>query len=92
MDFEERVASVDIIDSGNMSDHFLVKAIIGVRPTLQRNDEAKKLSYRDFNKISIEDFKEDILQSDLGNWSAWCSADLDDSVNLYNRVLNELMS
>ena len=74
-----------------MSDHFLVKADIGIKPTLQKNDEARKLSYRDFNKISIEDFKEDILQSDLCKWSVWCSAELDKSINLYNTVLNELM-
>ena len=91
IDFEERVISVNIIDSGTISDHFLVKANIGVRPTHQKNDGAKRISYRDFNKISIEDFKDDILQSELCNWSSWSSADLDESVNIYNRVLNELM-
>ena len=91
IDFEERLSSVKIVDSGTMSDHFLVKADIRARPTLLRNDESRKLSYRDFNKVIIEDFKDDLLQSDLCNWSAWCSADLENSVSLYNSVLNEIM-
>lgn len=91
-EFKDKIASATIVDSGtNLSDHFLVKAEIQTKLTLLRNTESVQLSYRDFKKIVIEDFRDDILRSELCNWNSWCSADIDESLNLYNTVLQELM-
>ena len=91
-EFKEKIVSVTIVDSGtSLSDHFLVKAEIQTKPTLLKNTESVQLSYRDFKKIVFEDFRDDVLCSKLCNWSVWCSADIDESLNLYNTVLQELM-
>ena len=88
--FRDCVHSISVVDSGTSSDHSLVRAEVSASVS-HLVDDARKISYRDFNEIVIDDFREDILQSDLCRWSKWCSASLEESVSLYNKVLLELM-
>lgn len=86
------LGSINIIDSGTSSDHYLVKFDIGVVPISETGDEVKKISYRNFKTIVMDDFKKDILESRLGDHKILCSYDLEDVVQLYNTVLTELMN
>ena len=49
------------------------------------------MNYRDFKSIVVEDFKADIVVSDLCKRDAWCSQSFDESVKMYNSILLELM-
>ena len=82
---------IDIIHSGTSSDHYLVLFEVNLEAKINAETDTRKISYRNFNNISIEDFKKDILQSSLGNEDMWSTCDLDATVSLYNTVLNELM-
>jgi len=87
-EFGSRMGDVDIRHSGTNSDHFLVllDAKLKVIPT---KTESCFTSYRNFNDLNIDDFKSDILRSDL------CSFDetqlLDDVVKTYNSTLALIM-
>ena len=49
------------------------------------------MNYRDFKSIVVEDIKADIVVSDICKRDAWCSESLDESVEMYNSILLELM-
>ena len=89
-EFRDSISSITVVESGTRSDHYLVKA--GISVSLRAPvEEVREIRYRDFNKIVVDDFKADLLNSDLCKWSVLCSVSLDDSVALYNSVLLKLM-
>ncbi len=89
-EFRDGLGPISVVESGTSSDHFLVRAEVSasVSPS---SDDTRKVSYRDFNKIVVDDFRSDILESDLCKWDVWCTASIEDAVLLYNKVLWELM-
>ena len=80
---------ISILDSGTASDHHLVWFDTLLKPTQVSYEEVSYTSYRNFKKLDVEKFKEDIVKSDLGSHSFDCS--LDEAVSMYNKVLTELM-
>ena len=88
--FKDSITSINIVESGTRSDHFLVKFVVSVSLKTSLND-TRVMNYRDFKSIVVEDFKADILVSDLCKRDAWCSESLDESVKMYNSILLELM-
>ena len=80
---------VRVVASGTTSDHYLVWFDILLKTKSVQSDEDPYTSYRDFKKINVDDFKQDILNSDLGKRAFDCP--LEDAVSLYNTVLKELM-
>lgn len=90
-ELSRKINSFDIIDSGVSSDHYLVTFEIGVELEPDKGSEPKKISYRNFNTIILDDFRSDILESSLGDQGVWESHNLDAAVELYNIVLTKLM-
>ena len=89
---KDQTNPIRIIKSGTSSDHYLVifEMMLTVVPSVSV-DGVKVINYRDFNSIQLEDFKNDLIKSRLGNSSEWNNCDLDEAVSLYNVVLTELM-
>ena len=89
---KDKLGPINIIESGTSSDHFLVKFDISVEPTVSNiGAVTKKLSYRNYKTILLDDFKKDIQESSLGDQNMWSSKDLDEAVELYNPILTDLM-
>ena len=89
---KDKLGPINIIDSGTRSDHFLVKFDISVEPIVSNiGAGTKKLSYRNYKTILLDDFKKDIQESSLGDQNMWSSKDLDEAVELYNSILTDLM-
>ena len=80
---------VEVVASGTNSDHYLVFFDVELKIKSTQTEEALYTSYRNFNNIDVNDFKQDIMDSDLGKQDF--SDTLEDAVSLYNRVLTELM-
>ena len=60
--------------------------------TASISDTSKKsITYRNFNAVDVDEFKEDIRMSDIGNESKWRSCGLEETVLLYVTVLEKLM-
>ena len=57
---------ISILQSGTTSDHYLVwfDALLKTKPV--QSEEVPYTSYRNFKKVDMENFKQDIVNSDLG--------------------------
>ena len=86
--FRSKLTSFEIIPSRTTSDHFLVVFDADFVHKAECDDN-KYSNYRKFKDIDIEKFKEDVINSELGNPRKDMSAD--DSVKLYDTVLTRLM-
>ena len=80
---------VRVVSSGTNSDHYLVLFNVLLKTKSAQSEEVLYTSYRNFKKIDVNAFKQDILNSDLGKRTF--SDSLEDAVSLYNTVLTELM-
>ena len=85
--FGSRIKNFDICQSRTASDHYLVLCDVDLK--INATNEVKYTNYRNFKTIDVEKFKEDILNSELGNFIGVVS--VDDAVSLYESVLTELM-
>ena len=86
--FGSRIGPFDICHSRTTSDHSLVLFEVDLKVNASDDDD-KFTNYRNFKSIDLENFKEDILNSDLVNFDLSISAD--DAVSLYDSVLTKLM-
>ena len=89
-DYEDMISPITVVESGTRSDHFLVKTELSVDPGVS-GCEDKVISYRDFSRIILDDFKWDIRNSDLCRPDTWSALSPEDTFEIYNRVLLELM-
>ena len=83
---------IEVYPSGTNSDHYLVvfKMSMGIAsPTTHAGD--RYVFYRNFNSIDIDNFKEDIAMSAIGDESTWKGFNVDETVELYESVLKELI-
>ena len=86
--FARKMGNFGIRQSRTSSDHFLVLFDVELKIT-PKDDVVTYTSYRNFMNIDVDKFKEDILNSDLGNFDA--SISVDEAVSLYDSVLTKLM-
>ena len=80
---------ITIVMNGTSSDHFMVLFEVDLEISTRAANDTRRISYRNFMSINVDDFKADIRQSSLGDREEW--SDLDTTVSLYNTVLCELM-
>ena len=78
-----------ITKSGTTSDHYLVWFDAALKIKSVQAEELSYTSYRNFKKVDVYKFNEDIANSVLGKEEFDCS--LDEAITLYNTVLTELM-
>ena len=86
--FGRRIGTFEIYPSRTTSDHYLVLFEVSISG-VSLKDEDKFLNYRNFKSINIDQFRKDILNSDLIDVND--SLSVDDAVSLYNSVLTKLM-
>ena len=86
--FGRRIGTFEIYPSRTTSDHYLVLFEVSISG-VSLKDEDKFLNYRNFKSINIDQFRKDILNSDLIDVND--SLSMDDAVSLYNSVLTKLM-
>lgn len=80
---------ISILKSGTTSDHHLVWFDALLKTKSLQSEQVSYTSYRNFKKVDIETFKQDIVNSDLGMQGFNCT--LNEGISLYNNVLTELM-
>ena len=80
---------VEVVASGTKSDHYLVYVDVQLKIDSAQTKKALFTSYRNFNDVDVNNFKQDIIDSELGKQEF--SNTLDEAVSLYNNVLLELM-
>lgn len=86
--FAEKMGEFDIHQSSTSSDHFLVLFDVELK-TIPKENTITYTTYRNFAKIDVCKFKEDIINSELGNFASLTS--VDEAVSLYDSVLTKLM-
>ena len=83
---------IEVLPSGTKSDHYLVVFKMSMGATVRAvNGGDNIITYRNYNALDIDEFKSDIRRSNLGERSKWSLYDLNGTVKLYDRVLQELM-
>ena len=88
----ESPIEIFVFPLGTNSDHYWVVFMMSMGVTASTSDTSKTfITYRNFNTVDVDEFKEDIKVSDIGSKSTWRSYDLDETVLLYITVLKELM-
>ena len=90
-ELKKKIGDISIIEGATSSDHYLVRFEVGPETTPNTDTGVRKISYRNFKTIVVDDFKGYISESSLGDRKIWSSHSLDDTVQLYNTVLTELM-
>ena len=82
---DENIASNFTVFDPVLSDHFVVGCTLSLR---KRPFEKKEICYRKLKSVNIEDFRQDIANSALVDFTD----DLDHAVDLYNGVLSNLLN
>ena len=85
--FQNKLQMHAIIPSSTNSDHFLVLFDADLTP--KQDEKVTFSNYRRFKDIDLEEFKCDLMSSELQNFSK--DMLVDEAFNLYNSVLTQLM-
>ena len=86
--FAEKMSNFGIHQSSTSSDHFLILFDVELK-TIPKDGAKTYTTYRNFAKIDVDKFQEDIINSELGNFDS--SISVDEAVSLYDSVLIKLM-
>ena len=85
--FKDKLQPPVIIPSSTRSDHFLVHFDVELKPKVC--EDLRFSSYRRFKDIDVDEFKTDLMNSELQNVQEDMVAD--EAFSLYNKVLTQLM-